>query len=191
MTFLEISANVMTAVCIILAGRNNVHTWWTGIVACILFGFLFFDSKLYADVSLQVFFVVTGIIGWYNWADSNRAFANKEHIKSIQMYTLLKYLSIALATALAYGAILHHYTDAYAPWIDSLVLTFSVVAQLLLMRRYRETWMIWLFVNSLSVPMFYSRELYLTSALYGVFWVNAIISHMHWNKLYAEQKASV
>ena len=191
MTLLEISANAMTAVCIILAGRNNVHTWWTGIIACILFGFLFFDAKLYADVSLQLFFVVTGIIGWYNWNDASRSYALKEHIKKVKPRALAAYLSIAIITAIIYGSILHHYTDAYAPWIDSLVLTFSVVAQLLLMKRYRETWAIWLFVNTLSVPLFYSRELYLTSALYAVFWINAIVSHIHWNKLYHAQSQEI
>ena len=45
-TPLEIAANIMTAICIFLAGRNNVHTWWTGIVACVLFIVLFYTAKL-------------------------------------------------------------------------------------------------------------------------------------------------
>lgn len=45
-TPLEFAANFMTLVCIFLAGRNNVHTWWTGIVACILFGALCLDLRL-------------------------------------------------------------------------------------------------------------------------------------------------
>ena len=66
-TSLEIAANLMTAICIFLAGRNNVHTWWTGIVACVLFGVLFYTSKLYADATLQIFFVVIGVLGWIGW----------------------------------------------------------------------------------------------------------------------------
>jgi nicotinamide mononucleotide transporter len=40
---------------IFLAGRNSVHTWWTGIVGCGLFALLSFQSNLYADVLLQAF----------------------------------------------------------------------------------------------------------------------------------------
>lgn len=47
-----------------LVGRNNIHMWWTGIEGCTLFAVLFYQSNLYADVMLQVFFVVTGLVGW-------------------------------------------------------------------------------------------------------------------------------
>jgi hypothetical protein len=56
---LELSANGIATLSILLAGRNSVHTWWTGIVGCLLFGALFLQSRLYADVLLQGFFLVT------------------------------------------------------------------------------------------------------------------------------------
>ena len=64
---LEIAANAFTAVAIVLAGRNSVHTWWTGIIGCTLFGLLFAQSRLYADVVLQAFFVATSLLGWRRW----------------------------------------------------------------------------------------------------------------------------
>lgn len=64
---LEIAANVGASACILLAGRNSVHTWWTGIIGCALFAVLFYQSKLYADVALQGFFIVSGAIGWIQW----------------------------------------------------------------------------------------------------------------------------
>ena len=63
MTPLELAANAVTATSIFLAARNNVHTWWTGIIGCTLFGMLFWDSQLYADVLLQAFFVATSVYG--------------------------------------------------------------------------------------------------------------------------------
>ena len=197
-TPLEFAANFMTLVCIFLAGRNNVHTWWTGIVACILFGALFFQAKLYADVTLQVFFIVTGIIGWWSWTMSRKFQAFKAG-KSIPLgptpkpitrasnNSILTYLLIGSLAALAYGFILHSYTDAYAPWIDSAVLSLSVIAQLLLMRRQLQTWMFWVVVNTLAVSLFWSRELYLTSALYAVFWVHAFWAWKNWLNLMDEQ----
>lgn len=53
MTGLEIAANAVMAASILLAARNSVHTWWTGIIGCSLFGFLFWHTRLYADVLLQ------------------------------------------------------------------------------------------------------------------------------------------
>lgn len=62
------------------------------------------------------------------------------------------------------------------------MLTFSVIAQVLLMRRRLETWIFWLIVNTLAVPLYFSRELYVTSALYAAFWLNAFIAWNHWKR---------
>lgn len=188
-TYLEWSAVIMTTICILLAGRNNVHTWWTGIIACILYGALFFENKLYADTTLQAFFVITGIIGWYGWATKRNA--EPLPVTKVGRKTLSIYVGIALAVAAGYGFILHSFTDAFAPWIDSLVLTLSVIAQLMLMRRQLENWPVWLAVNTLAVPLFFSRELYLSAAMYSVFWVNAIVSWRHWLDLYDEANGNL
>ena len=67
MNLAEIAANGFVAAAIFLAGRNNIHTWWLGIVGCALFGWVFYESRLYADVTLQTFFIVTSIFGWWKW----------------------------------------------------------------------------------------------------------------------------
>lgn len=220
-SYLEWSAALTTALCILLAGRNNIHTWWVGIVACVLYGFLFYEAKLYADATLQVFFVITGIIGWIAWVNKVRtkpllikAFdsPNSEADGSMSAYVRAKIHNtfagplkitntawstfglasgVAVLAAISYGMLLKTFTDAYAPMIDSLVLTFSVLAQVLLMRRKVETWPTWLIVNTLAVPLFFSRELYLSAAMYSVFWVNAIVSWRHWANLRDKQEDAV
>lgn len=180
-SYLEWAANLTTALCIFLAGRNNIHTWWTGIVACVLFGALFFQSQLYADVTLQVFFIATGIIGWYGW--TNKAEKAELPLAYASRSTMTWMIVAAVIVAGLYGTLLHYYTNAYAPWIDSTVLTFSVFAQLLLMRRNVQTWPLWVLVNVLSVPLYFSRELYLTAGLYAIFLVHAIWAWHNWVKL--------
>jgi len=180
-TPLELAANIMTALCIFLAGRNNIHTWWTGIVSSALFGVLFFNNQLYADATLQVFFLITGVIGWIGWNAKNDNGVLK--ITNTPSDQLVTYLVSAILVAVAYGMLLHKFTDAYAPFVDSVVLTMSVVGQFMLMRKRIESWGIWLIVNTISVPLFWSRELYLTSILYGFFWINAIVSYFQWRKI--------
>ena len=93
---------------------------------------------------------------------------------------LLTLFVAGVLTTVAYGSLLFYYTDAYSPYVDSAVLMFSVVAQFLLMRRKLETWLFWLLVNTISVPLFASRGLYLTAGLYAVYWVNALVSWFVW-----------
>ena len=182
-TPLELAANVFTIACIVLAGRNSIHTWWTGLIGCVLYGIMFYNMQLYADTTLQAFFFAAGIIGWHKWKTEGTGTSKELKINYAPTKHIVLSVCIALVVAAGYAWFLHTFTDAYAPLVDSTVLTFSVVAQLLLIRRSIQTWQVWLLVNTLSVPLFWSRELYLTSVLYGAFWLNAVYSYYNWKKL--------
>ncbi len=189
MSLLEISANIITAFAIFLAGRNSVHTWWVGIIGVTLFGFLFYGAKLYADVTLQVFFVITGLIGWYQWT-GGRAKAELP-ITRTKPSTLVIAVSVGLVVGGTYAGLLHRFTDAYAPGWDTALLVGSVIGQILLMNRKIENWGFWLLVNTIAVPLFLSRGLYLTSVLYAAYWVHAIIAYRKWASEMAAQTGSL
>ncbi|HZX27007.1 MAG TPA: nicotinamide riboside transporter PnuC [Telluria sp.] len=184
---LELAANFLNAIAIVLAGRNNVHTWWTGIVGCSLFALVFYDSHLYADVALQGFFVGTSFIGWWQWLRG--AGGQPLTVTHANFRSLLWTVPVGLAATAAYGVLLHRYTNAYAPFLDSAVLVFSVIAQILIMQRRIENWAFWLLVNSIAVPLYFSRGLYLTSLLYAGYWVNAAVAWRLWNRLATAQAA--
>ncbi len=175
---LEIAANGVNTLSILLAGLNSVHTWWTGILGCVLFGWLFFGNQLYADVTLQAFFVVTSAIGWWTWRGGERGPAPV--VRHAGRGELVSGSAVALVAAAGYGWVLHRFTDAYAPLADSVVLCFSVLAQLLLMRRRYESWWMWLLVNSVAMPLYLSRGLRLTALLYLAYWINAVVALIRW-----------
>jgi len=178
---LEIAANAALAVSAVLAGRNSIHTWWTGIVACALFALLYARTQLYASVALQVFLVATCAIGWWRWR--HRELRPVRELGRGRPVYLWAAASTGLLAAAANGAVLAATTDAHAPFFDSLVLMFSVIAQLLQMRRRVEAWWFWIAVNIVAVPLYFSRGLVATSLLYVGLLVNAIVALRHWQAL--------
>jgi nicotinamide mononucleotide transporter len=176
----EIGANALNALSILLAGCNSVHTWWTGIIGCVLFGVVFFSAKLYADVTLQAFFVVTSLAGWWTWLPGERG--EELPVRLTRPSVVVGLLATGAVVAATYGWLLHRFTDAYAPFPDSVVLAFSVLGQFLLMGRRYETWWCWLLVNTIAVPLYISRGLQVTAVLYAVFWINAIIALVRWRR---------
>ena len=177
----EIAANGFNTASILLAGRNSSHTWWTGIVGCLLFAFVFFWARLYADLTLQTFFISTSILGWWNWLHGRQGSELPVRRTTIGWFGLLT--AVGIFVAAGYGWLLHRFTKAYAPFLDSFILAFSVLGQFLLMGRRVENWWCWLLVNTIAVPLYAVRGLHLTALLYAVFWVNAIVSLRRWNRL--------
>jgi nicotinamide mononucleotide transporter len=176
----EVGANAVNAVSIALAGRRNVHTWWTGLVGCVLFGWVFWGARLYADVCLQGFFFVTGVMGWWRWQESQ--VRSEVPVSHAQLPRLAVMLAVGIVVTALYAWALQRFTDAAAPVADSMVLAASVLGQLLLVDKRVESWYFWLLTNTIAVPLFYSRGLHLTAVLYAAFWVNALISLVQWHK---------
>jgi nicotinamide mononucleotide transporter len=178
---LELLANALNAASILLAGRNSIHTWWLGILGGLLFIQVFAGARLYADATLQIFFVVTSVLGWWRW--HTRGAQPERPIRTTSAPHLAAMGAGGVVVALGYGWLLHRFTDAYAPTLDSIILVASVLGQFLLVARRYESWWCWLLVNTLAVPLYAARGLYVTSALYVVFWVNAVVSLRRWRRL--------
>jgi nicotinamide mononucleotide transporter len=64
-----------------------------------------------------------------------------------------------------------------------------VIAQLLLMGRRIENWLFWLAVNTVAVPLYASRGLYLTAILYAIYWINAVVAWRWWRRLARQPQA--
>jgi nicotinamide mononucleotide transporter len=179
---LEVTANVFNAGSIVLAGRNSIHTWWTGIIGCALFTVLFFRTQLYADALLQLFFIGSNFVGWVRWhaRRDERGAVTLRPIRRTPRRQLAAALAGALAVAAVHAWLLRRFTDAFAPWPDALVLTLSLLGQLLLVGRRIETWWCWIAVNAIAVPLYFARGLTVTGLLYVAFLVNAFVGLRHW-----------
>lgn len=186
MQCIEWSAVLSSIAAVFLASRNSVHTWWTSIVGSLLFAATFFQVRLYADVTLQFFYIGTSVSGWYYWqkGGNQRSSLPITHVRVAPFFSSL-FLSVLLAGIYAFA--LHTFTNASYPLWDSIILVFSILGQLLLMKRKIENWMVWLVVDVLAAPLYFIKGLHLTAALYVWFCCNAVYGYVHWRRLLKEQ----
>lgn len=164
-----------------LTVRENIWCWPTGIVSVIAFAVLFFDIKLYADMLLQIFFLVTGFQGWYYWlyGGKNRGELPISQLDQAQVLALGAGLVVAVA---AIGYLFDTYTDAHIPFWDAAASGMSVLAQVLLMRKKIENWYLWIAVDVLSIGIYIYKAVYLTAGLYVVFLALAIAGLLAWRR---------
>lgn len=150
----------------------------------ILFLVFFYTHQLYADAMLQIFFIVTSVMGWWKWI--NLYDTNELAITSVSIKSLTTVAIVGLIVTLVYAWVLHAYTDDFMPLVDAGVLVLSIIGQVLLMNKKIETWIIWILVNTISVYLYVSRGMIITSVLYVAYWVNAWYSTFQWRKLCEE-----
>ena len=184
---LEVAGNAFTLASVYAARRNSVHTWWTGMVGVSLYGILFFDAKLYADVVLQVFFFGTCVAGWWQW---QRGGAGGTELPVTTLSAVQRGLAaVAVVSAAAvFGTLFGRYTDAALPYADSYILGGSVVAQLLMMRRKLGHWVVWITVDVVAVVVYALKGLWITSGVYAVLLALCLQGIAEWRRIEAAQE---
>ena len=188
MTPLEVAGNAFTLASVYAARRNSAHTWWTGLVGVSLYGVMFWGVKLYADVVLQVFFFGTCLAGWWQWQRGGEG-GTELPVTALTARQRVGAGLAVLGAALFFGTVFGRFTDAALPYADSYILGGSVVAQLLMMRRKRDHWPVWITVDVVAVAVYAAKGLYLTSAVYAVLLALCVQGMAEWRRIAAAQGA--
>lgn len=181
MSAIEIVAVLLGIANILLIIRRSVWNFPVAIAMVALYFIIFREAKLYSDAGLQVFFAVVNIYGWWGWS-RNRADAGEVVVRRLTRLGYAEWIVASLALIGAWGFFMGHYTGTSLPYWDASVAMLSVAAQILMVRRYVENWHYWIIVNLISIPLYITKELYLTAGLYGVFLVLAIAGLVEWRK---------
>jgi len=186
---LEVAAVVFGIVSVWLSTREHIASWPTAIVNVSLYFLVFRDAKLYADMGLQVIYLVLSLYGWYEWKFGGTG-RTELPVSRTSRRTALTLLPLGALGAVVLGSILDRSTDAALPWVDSAAAVTSLCAQWMMTRKLLENWLVWIAVDVVYVAMFIFKGLYLTAGLYAVFLVLAVSGFIEWRASWRGRMAS-
>jgi len=184
--WIEIVGAILSLIYLYLSINQKVSLWFFGIVSSVFYIVVFFQSKLYADMSLQFYYVVISVYGWINWKHGKSG--NKEELPTTKASgTLLIKISIATGLIyLVYYFILAKFTDSTIPKVDSLVGALSIIGTWMLARKVLENWIVWIVVDGLCVGLYIYKELYPTTVLFAIYTAMSVIGYRQWKKSLAK-----
>lgn len=180
-TALEWLGTVTGFLCVYLAARQHILNWPISIISVAAYAILFYQSKLYGNAILQVYFFGTAIYGWYYWVKRGQD-ADKKPIVSFSAAELLVTAAVVAALSGIMGWFLGTYTDTDVPYIDGFCTAMSFVGQFLMTRKVLQNWVLWIIVDICYIPLYIYKGFWLTALLYGAFTVIAIMGYVDWKR---------
>jgi len=160
--------------------RQNIWNWPIGIANNLIFGVLFYHQRLYADMTLQLFFLLLSIYGWISWLRGKTG-EDRLHITRTPVQTAIVCGGIGIAATWAATLYLVRINDS-APFLDALTTVMSLIAQYLMTRKYLENWTIWIVVDIISIGLYSSKHLYLTSVLFAIYIAMCVVGAIEWRR---------
>lgn len=183
---IEIIATALGLANIVLLVRRNIWNYPFGLAMVALYAHIFFREKLYSDALLQLFFFAIQLYGWWAWW---RAGGGEHKVDVVRLTGPARaaWVVMIVLLSLAWGTMMHVYTDASFPWWDAGIAVASIAAQILLARRCIENWVLWIAVDAAAIPLYLIKGLPFTAGLYLTFLVLCLLGLGEWAT--AERKA--
>ncbi|MCC3270766.1 nicotinamide riboside transporter PnuC [Arthrobacter gengyunqii] len=181
-SWIEIIGFVTGAACVYAVARQKLWNWPVGIVNNVAFMVLFFGAGLYGETLLQAVFAAVSVYGWYNWVRGAQNAAGKGDLPirdGSRTEVVWGLGAVALATV-GVAMILTHGTDSQVPWPDAFVLAASLLATYWQARKIFQHWYVWIVIDLVSIPLYFSRGLNLTAILYIGFTALCIYGLVGW-----------
>ena len=188
LNWIEITAVFLAILYLVLAVKQNILCWICGIISSILYFFIMRSAGLYMEAYLQIFYVFMGFYGWSQWQKVPKNNVNFEVNTWSQSQHFIA-LSIILILSFLSGILLRNFTDAALPFMDALVTWGAVAATYMVAKKLLENWIYWLVIDSISILLFISRDLWLTAFLFCIYIVIIIFGYRLWSKTLKENNA--
>ncbi len=177
----ELVAVLLTLAAVYLTTRQKIWCWPLGMVSVTLYALVFHQAKLYADMGLQALYFGLAIYGWWAWLHGGEDHGQLE-VSLTSGRTRAVLATIGVLAGITLGQTLERFTDASLPFMDSMLTSFSIVAQWMQTRKLLESWLVWLAVDVFYVGMFLFKGLYPTAGLYAIFLYLAVKGFIDWRR---------
>jgi nicotinamide mononucleotide transporter len=169
--------------------KQSKWLWPVGLFSALMYIYVFFMAKFYADMGLQFYYVFISIYGWFHWSRSKGQDGKELPVVNLGRRLFFKLLLTSLFIYIAISFILVNYTDSPIPYWDSFTTALSIIATWMLAKKILEQWLVWVIVDAVSLGLYLYKGLYPTAILFAFYTVLALYGYIQWKKDLVKSKA--
>ncbi|MCQ2114946.1 MAG: nicotinamide riboside transporter PnuC [Bacteroidales bacterium] len=183
---LEILGVVLGLIYLLLELKASWWMWVVGAVMPINSLFVYYKAGLYADFSIDIYYVLVGFYGLWMWL---RGGVKKPSLPisatPVRLWAVLAGVFAVLFVAI--GLVLVNFTDSSVPWSDSFTTALSIIGLWMLARKWIEQWWVWFVVDAASTALYVYKGIYFYAGLYLLYTVLAVYGFYKWRKMLSLQ----
>ncbi|WP_396153447.1 nicotinamide riboside transporter PnuC [Flavobacterium sp.] len=183
---IEIIIFIFGVLSVYFAKKENVLVYPTGIICTILSVYIMFNAKYYADMSINIYYSIMSVYGWFQWKKITNGEVlsisrtnMKEKNIGIVLFLITSIVCIYIYKFFDYKLQLNNYLDIFT---TSLFFT----AMWYMAKKKVENWTLWIVGNTFAVYIFFDRQLYIIAIQYIIFTILAISAYIEWKKYLAK-----
>src|SRR5690606_8901561 len=187
--FLEITAVVFAVISVLYSKKNSINVYPTGIVSILIFMYLLYQWELFGDLIINIYYFIMSVYGWVLWSRKKEGVSSlkveKISLKEYKISGVIFFLSTLLVSAVY---ILFEKFGYWWSYVDILTTGLFFIGMYLLARRKVEHWLFLIVGDFISIPLYYFKGYTLTSMLFLVYTIIAILGYLEWKKNWSNRQ---
>lgn len=189
---LDVVGTVIGLVYIYQEYKASIWLWLTGLIMPIVYTFVYYEAKLYADFGMQIYYILAAVYGFLYWQFGRK---KKENIEvPITRFPKQKILPTLFVFLLLWGAIYYvliTFTNSNVPVLDSFGNVLSIVGLWALAKKYIEQWWIWVVADIELSALYIYKNIPFTAGLYALYAIIAVAGFYKWKKMMKENDENI
>lgn len=214
LSWIEAIGALSGLICIWLASQEKIINYLFGLINVVLLAIIFFQIQLYASLLLQLFFFIANLYGWYAWSRQTAEHQAKLNIRWLPLshslgwgvtsviaiglltyfidpfFLLLTKFTVWGISSLGWPASLPELQPDAFPFWDACMTVLSIVAMILMTRKYVENWLLWGVIDVISVAIFIYQGVYVLALEYVVLTIMALNGSWLWIRVAQKHTSS-
>lgn len=180
---------------VVLCAKGKISFYFIGFVQTISYIYLAFTNAFYGEVIENVFYLVTMVWGIFLWKKNMQKNEDGTSDVLARKFTPMQWIISVIGTAVAtigVGFLLDKIGNNQA-YLDAATNVMAIVAQFLMIWRFREQWLWWIVINVICTVMWFNAGNLSMVAMYVAWIINAAYGWYNWsklNKLQTEEKVN-
>ncbi|HQV07374.1 MAG TPA: nicotinamide riboside transporter PnuC [Chitinophagaceae bacterium] len=166
--------------------KENILVYPVGLVNTIIYIYLSFQYHLPGEASVNFYYTIMSLYGWYMWMRKDQQHKTILHIsyssQQMWLYQILFFLFFYLSIYFALVYLKQNFFDGAIPWADAFASSTAFTGMWLMTRKKVESWYWWIATNIASIPLYFVKGLVFTSVYYLVLLILAISGLMEWKR---------
>lgn len=165
------------------AKKENILVYPTGLIATIITVYLLYQAKFFADMTLNFYYSIMSIYGWYKWTSRDNEpvleitrTSRKEKFIGIGLFILTMIFTYIVYLFFDYKLEIPNYIDIFTSGIFFTAMWYMALKKI-------ENWTLWIIGDLIAVPLFAHRGLGMLSLQYLFFTILAILAYIQWKNI--------
>ncbi|OJU14348.1 MAG: nicotinamide mononucleotide transporter PnuC [Clostridiales bacterium 43-6] len=181
--FFSSVASICGIFCVVLCASGKKSQYYWGFANIVAYVIVSWTARYYGEVMLNAFYYLpTQFMGMYVWNKNYNNDTKTVQCKKMTVGVTIAFLAISLLGIWLYRLFLV-FLGGKATWLDSMSTTFSLFANILMVLRYREQWVLWIIVDGVTIIMWVMAGDWIMTTMWSVYLINAFYGLYMWTKL--------